>query len=402
MRPPPIPFAPVKATPVYPSRAADESIPCTAEPTNMAITYGDVVACSLSSGVDSDSFTFNGTVGQKIILQVTNPAAYLVTPCIELYAPRGVRVAYSCGGFSARIGGPVFELDESGVWRIIVTDNGFDNTGPYLLALARVAPSAAPSVPIEYDVAPAVDALDPRIDLDIYSFEGQQGAQVRLLISNTDAYVVTPCIELYKSDGTRLAVQCGGFSTYIDQTLPKTGTYRAVVSDNALDNMGPYSISLVCRVPPLGSDTCNAPPMCQGLPVTILGTNGDDTLIGTEGPDVIAGLGGNDVIYGLGGDDVICGGAGNDTIFGGDGNDRIQGDEGNDFLFGEAGNDTLDGGPGRDVLIGGPGADVLIGGSGDDLLIGGPGNDTLDGGTGKDVCDSAGDTVAAKGCQFPL
>jgi hypothetical protein len=63
------------------------------------------------------------------------------------------------------------------------------------------------------------------------------------------------------------------------------------------------------------------PPTCNGLPSTIVGTDGDDVLIGTPGDDVIVGLGGNDTILGRGGRDVICGGEGDDFINGGPGND---------------------------------------------------------------------------------
>jgi hypothetical protein len=93
-------------------------------------------------------------------------------------------------------------------------------------------------------------------------------------------------------------------------------------------------------------------PTCDGLPATMVGTEGPNLLNGTTGNDVIVGLGGNDVIYGLGGDDVICGGEGNDTLQGGPGDDR---------LLGEGGNDRLTGGGGSDVCVGGAGANTLTG-----------------------------------------
>ena len=90
---------------------------------------------------------------------------------------------------------------------------------------------------------------------------------------------------------------------------------------------------------------------CNGLPVTILGTAGDDTLTGTSGPDVISGLGGNDIIRGRGGNDVICGGGGIDYIQGGDGNDRLYGGGMRDYLMGDKGNDVLFGGEGTETMI---------------------------------------------------
>lgn len=82
---------------------------------------------------------------------------------------------------------------------------------------------------------------------------------------------------------------------------------------------------------------------CNGLNVTILGTNGANVITGTLKPDVIHGLGGNDFIDGSGGDDTICGGDGSDTLIGGTGNDT---------LVAGLGADTLTGSEGTDVCIG--------------------------------------------------
>ncbi len=136
---------------------------------------------------------------------------------------------------------------------------------------------------------------------------------------------------------------------------------------------------------------------CDGLVITILGTDGADTIVGTSGNDVIAGSDGDDVIDGGGGNDVICGGDGADTITGANGNDRVFGEGGNDrlsggnavdMLDGGAGNDLLFGENGDDVLWGGAGNDSLDGGNGDDRLVGGDDADTADGNKGSDACDA--------------
>ena len=95
------------------------------------------------------------------------------------------------------------------------------------------------------------------------------------------------------------------------------------------------------------------PRTCNGLPVTIQGTDDGETLIGTSGNDVIDGQGGNDVIRGRGGNDVLCGGDGRDRLFGGPGRDRLFGGAGRDELFGDNGRDALNGGTGRDRCDGG-------------------------------------------------
>ena len=82
-------------------------------------------------------------------------------------------------------------------------------------------------------------------------------------------------------------------------------------------------------------------PMCNGLPATIVGTNGNEVIHGTDGDDVIVGLGGNDVIHGYAGNDILCGGEGYDKIFG---------YSGDDIIFASVGDgDAIAGGDGIDI-----------------------------------------------------
>ena len=136
------------------------------------------------------------------------------------------------------------------------------------------------------------------------------------------------------------------------------------------------------------------PFLCNGVPATMVGTNGPDVLMGTPGPDVIVGLGGADEIFGLGGDDTICGGPGKDLIDGNDGDDWVSGGSGKDIIRGGWGRDKLMGNNGADLVLGGLGDDVIRGGNGngklagskgDDLIRGGKGDDTLLGNDGDDI-----------------
>ncbi|MGZ5403099.1 MAG: ExeM/NucH family extracellular endonuclease [Nocardioides sp.] len=103
---------------------------------------------------------------------------------------------------------------------------------------------------------------------------------------------------------------------------------------------------------------------CDGLPATIVGSNGDDVIRGTNRDDVIVARGGNDRIDAGGGDDVICGGPGNDRIDGGSGDDRILGGNGNDRILGGRWDDRIFGGKGKDRIRGGGGDNQINGGKG--------------------------------------
>lgn len=141
------------------------------------------------------------------------------------------------------------------------------------------------------------------------------------------------------------------------------------------------------------SSSSDARLTCNGLPATIVGTNGNNILIGTPGDDVIVALGGNDVVNGRGGNDTICLGNGDDIANGNDGRDWISGGNGRDMIRGNDGRDMLMGDNGRDYLNGDNGEDALFGGNGDDLVIGGANRDALDGGNGRDICLAPPDSM---------
>ena len=176
---------------------------------------------------------------------------------------------------------------------------------------------------------------------------------------------------------------------------------------------------------------------CNGHPVTIFGTAGDDTITGTAGPDVIAAEAGNDRVFGLGGNDTVCLGPGNDVFTGAGGNDHAVGGTGNDTVvagagvdgsdrfFGQAGVDTADyfnrtgpvsvslnaatddGAPGEgdnihtDVenVSGGAGNDTIIGSNSSNVLDGQAGNDAINGAGGNDLLRGGNDndTLAGQG-----
>jgi Ca2+-binding RTX toxin-like protein len=148
---------------------------------------------------------------------------------------------------------------------------------------------------------------------------------------------------------------------------------------------------------------------CNGLPVTIFGTAGNDSIIGTPGNDVISADAGNDLVLGLDGNDTVCLGTGDDLFDGGAGDDTMVADaapDGADTFVGDSGfpdtvtyaarttpvTVTLDGSAndgaagerdniGSDVaqIIGGSGGDVIDASAGkvQTTVFGGPGNDTL-------------------------
>lgn len=173
--------------------------------------------------------------------------------------------------------------------------------------------------------------------------------------------------------------------------------------------------------PTSGAGAGPATPRCDGVPATIVGTDGDDVITGTDGDDVIVGLDGDDSIVGGLGADRICGGAGDDSVQGHGDTDRLFGGPGADFVDGgvggccdpaaNTGDDVISGGAGDDnlhsadfsgagsTIRGRRGADQIFlysggqayGNLGADTLAQYAGDATLDGGLGPDTLGNGGD-----------
>ena len=100
---------------------------------------------------------------------------------------------------------------------------------------------------------------------------------------------------------------------------------------------------LACGVAAVGitaAAPAHAAATCNGLTVTITGTNGNDVRVGTPGNDVFAMGAGNDVVSGLDGNDTACMGTGDDQFFGGRGEDTFVAEsvaDGSDVFLGDDG-----------------------------------------------------------------
>lgn len=110
---------------------ADESIPCDPEPTDMVISYGDAVSCSIDVVGDVDIFRFSGADGDVVTLLASRTAGFNPTPCIELFDPTGAPVDSDCNFNGARID---LTLGQTGVHSMLVSVNANNQTMGYTLS----------------------------------------------------------------------------------------------------------------------------------------------------------------------------------------------------------------------------------------------------------------------------
>ena len=231
-------------TQAEPALAEDESIPCDPEPTDMSISYSDVVSCSIDVVGDVDVFRFSGIAGEAVSARASKLSGVTTVPCVELFDPAGAPVGSHCLAQGARFGAT---LAQTGVYSILVSEFANDNPMDYTLVVERVAP---PSFPATY-ICPGCelqDGIDPPGDVDLFFFFGTAGDVVSALGSKLSGVTTVPCIELFDPAGGVVGAHCLSQGARIDATLAHTGVHSILVSEFANDNTMDYTLSYQCIV----------------------------------------------------------------------------------------------------------------------------------------------------------
>ncbi len=225
---------------------------------SVPINYGESIESSLEVASDLDHYTFNGTEGDIITLQL-NDFSILQASQFRLYNPDGslaIEVQPENGG----IGNALlqdFDLDQTGTYSLMVSDVGGNDTGDYVFTLESVN-TPGNSVPINYGES-IESSLEVASDLDHYTFNGTEGDIITLQL-NDFSILQASQFRLYNPDGS-LAIEVqpenGGIGNALlqDFDLDQTGTYSLMVSDIGGNDTGEYTLSLYET-----SDSDNNPP----------------------------------------------------------------------------------------------------------------------------------------------
>ncbi len=112
---------------------------------------------------------------------------------------------------------------------------------------------------------------------------------------------------------------------FVLTSLPANGRYSVSLSGLGFQSgelkfrlVGPTDTPSVVRL-----DNLSILDVVSDLPLTLIGTQGNDTLTGGSGNDNLHGKQGNDTLVGNAGDDILIGGIGNDILTGSAGADRF-------------------------------------------------------------------------------
>ena len=205
------------------------------------ITSGMVVSGLVGSPTFSESWTFAGTSGDRVLIGAITTSQGVNTN-IRLRRPNATEVVNTP---SDRV---EFQLDATGTWTIVIEDFGLNDAGGYSLSYLNVTagplttggdPDGGPIASNE--VRNAAHQTVP--DFDAYTFNATNGDRVLLTAVSTAATTHDTQLRLYPPGGGALYSVSGG--DQLDVALNASGTWTLLVEDAGLDTPGTYTVSYV-------------------------------------------------------------------------------------------------------------------------------------------------------------
>jgi hypothetical protein len=222
------------------TEATIENTSCLLEPTDLIITYGTLINCSIDVSGDSDIFRFSGTDGERIVIQGAWQSGAL-RPCVTLVAPDASQLSMCNNAFTNRID---TTLSLTGTYSIIVHDWFGTSTGNYGLALERVSPPSSGTSPIQYGEIIS-EEINLGGDIDLYSFEGTENDSI-IIDASWQEGALRPCIELFPPEGDVIKTCNNAFTNSINTKLSTTGTHSVLIYDWFGTSIGEYSLGIQC------------------------------------------------------------------------------------------------------------------------------------------------------------
>ena len=199
-------------------------------PTNTtALTYGEQVRGNITNGAMLDTYTFSGTSGDQILIQMNNAA---FNAQLRLYAPNGTLLQQAADGLFSDIG---LTLPATGTYVLVASTYDGINTGPYALIIN----SESTGTPLTLGT-PVTSAISTTGELDQYTFSATAGDTLIARIRSSWEYYTV--LLLYSPTGTLVSSCFNNGQCEITATAPDTGTYLITAYDYDSDNTGDYTL----------------------------------------------------------------------------------------------------------------------------------------------------------------
>jgi len=211
------------------------------------VEYGKITTAEISNLAEMDAYVLNGTAGDKFVVQMLGSEANF-DPQVEIYNPQGFLFA------SGRIANKYIIIDtlkitESGLYTILVTDWGGNDTSSYFISLQRICNIPNATI-LDYNSTISAEIIN-LTEMDAYVFNGTAGDRIIIQMRGKETGF-DPRIEIYDPDGSPII--SGEISNRLLRLetlkLTESGIYTVLAMDWGGNDIGSYNISIQCTNDP--------------------------------------------------------------------------------------------------------------------------------------------------------
>jgi uncharacterized protein YfaP (DUF2135 family) len=206
-----------------------------------ALVNGGLRSGGLTKG-DLDSYTFDASAGEGLMLRLADIGATSFYPRLWLYGPTGALVTNTWGPDAALLD---ITAPASGTYTVVVADYYGTGTGDYELHFVRGTGANEHGALVNGGVR--TQTLT-RGDLDSYTFVGNAGDVVQLRMADTTGGALYPRMHLYGPTGALVTNAWGPDVATLNLTLTASGTFTVVAADYYGTGTGAYTLDFV-KVP---------------------------------------------------------------------------------------------------------------------------------------------------------
>jgi hypothetical protein len=244
-----------------------------------------------------DSWTFQGTEGERILINSLNTSGNLDTKII-IYPPGGgvAEVLSSQDWYYLTWADQIdWQLQQTGLYTVVIQDGGLVNSGTYNISFLKMPGAVNSSVDLDGGAIGSGDILEGTInaasDMDAFQFYGDAGDHVIINSLNTSGNLDTKIIVYPPGGGVAevLSSQDSYYLTWADQIdwqLQHTGLYTIVIQDGGLANSGTYDVSLTKIPSTIRPGLYNPSPANGALVYELTGSFKWDAVTGATGYDL--------------------------------------------------------------------------------------------------------------------
>lgn len=206
------------------------------------ILSNDVVTGTTSGIGDLDAYTFYAQTGKRVVVSAVETGGASYNTFISMYPPGGGTPIISTSGNRAEA-----QLTATGIWTIVIEDNGDDTPGNYTMSMLNATDGAytngtdANGGPITTKGAAFPGTINSAADFDGYTFFGITGMTANITAIVTSGAMDSQ-ITLYPPNGGSAVTSTTGDN--IAPVLTQDGYYTIVIEDYQQDQTGNYTLTV--------------------------------------------------------------------------------------------------------------------------------------------------------------